>query len=148
MAPAGGGANALLNQIIAGQARGDQRFEELFRRLGKAEATAGEARDLSKEMVTILREQDMGARLTEMRAEMRQASAELRQDVVAANSRLREDLQREAEAREALEVRLVALENERSKVVGVASFFSWLAKVGPWLLSLGLAFWAGRDGAA
>lgn len=141
---------ALLAQLIAGQARSDQRFEEMFRRLGRAESTAAEARDLGREMVTILREQDVAGRLTEMRGEMIRASSDLRQDVVAANNRLREDLASEvetrAEADKALDGRLEVLETARSQVIGLASFFGWAAKVGPWLLAAAMAFLAGREG--
>ena len=118
-----------LEQIIAGQARADQRFEELFRRLGKAETMAGEARDTAREVVTILREQDTAVRLAEIRAEMIQTVAGLRQDVVAANGTLRTDL-------DSLKARIGKLEEARSQVVGVAAFFGWLAKVAPWLLAV------------
>ncbi|CAN5176644.1 hypothetical protein BH09PSE1_BH09PSE1_23420 [soil metagenome] len=137
----------LLNQLVAGQAKAQQQFEELFRRLDRAETTAGEARDTAKELVTILREQDTGARLTEMRVEQRDGLAALRTDVVAANTRIRTDLDTETKARrdadDAIDIRLLALEAERNKVVGVAGFFSWLAKVAPWLLAGIAAFLAG-----
>lgn len=132
-----------LEQIIAGQARADQRFEELFRRLGKAETMAGEARDTAREVVTILREQDTAVRLAEMRAEVTGQVSALRQDVVAANGTLRKDLDAEVsdreQADEALAARIVSLEAERNRVVGVAAFFSWLARVAPWLLTVGVA---------
>lgn len=143
-----------LNQLLAGQARSQQQFEEVFRRLDRAEETAGEARDTAKELVTILREQDTGARIVEMRTEMRAGLAELRQDVVAANTRLRGDLDAECKARtdaiDALDIRLLVLEAERNKVIGVAGFFSWLSKVAPWMLAGIAAFAAGvglKDGA-
>lgn len=138
---------ATLNQLVSGQAKAQQQFEELFRRLDRAEGTAGEARDLAKELVTILREQDTGARILEMRTEMRDTSAAMRTDFVHANTGLRKDLDAEAKARvdaiDAMDVRLLALEGERNKVVGVASFFSWLSKVAPWLLAGLAAFYAG-----
>ncbi len=118
-----------LDKIIAGQARADQQLEEIFRRLGKAESVAGDARDTAREVVTILREQDTAARLAEMRAEMIQQVAALRQDVVAANGSFRKEV-------EALEVRIKALEDARNQVVGVASFFSWLSRVAPWLIAI------------
>ena len=140
---------ALLNKLLSGQAASDQRFEEILRRLDRAESTAGEARDTARELVTILREQDTGARIVEIRTELRAGMAELRQDFVAANTRVRTDLDtettRRVEAIEALEARLVVLEGERNKVVGVASFFSWLARVTPWLIALGAAAIAGNE---
>ncbi len=140
---------ATLNQLVAGQAKAQQQFEELFRRLDRAEGTAGEARDLAKELVTILREQDTGAKLLEMRTEMRAASSEMRQDFVAANTRIRTDLEAECTARteaiDALDIRMLALEGERNKVIGVASFFSWLSKVAPWLLAIAVAAFAGIE---
>lgn len=141
------GQNAQLNKLVAGQATTDQRFEELFRRLDRAEETASEARDTAKELVTILREQNTGERLTEVRNEMRSIAAEMRQDFVAANGRLRDGLDREVGDRkkedEALSDRIDGLEADRNKVVGVAAFFSWLAKVAPWLVAAVAAFAAG-----
>lgn len=121
-----------LDKIIAGQARADQQLEEIFRRLGKAESVASDARDTAREVVTILREQDTAARLAEMRAEVTQSVAALRHDVVAANGTLRKDM-------DALESRVAVLEAERNRVVGVAAFFSWLSRVAPWLLAVAAA---------
>lgn len=145
--------SAVLSQLVAGQAKAQQQFEELFRRLDRAEETAGEARDTAKELVTILREQDTGTRITEMRSDFRAGMAEIRQDFVAANTRLRQDLETEVRSRkdctEELAGRLELLEAERNKVIGVASFFGWLSKVAPWLLAGIAAFAAGiglKDG--
>lgn len=138
-----------LNRLLAGQARSQQQFEEVFRRLDRAEETAGEARDTAKELVTILREQDTGARIVEMRTEFRAGMAELRQDFVAANTRIRSDLELECKERRLLEDRVEALEADRNKVVGVAGLFTWLSKVAPWLLAGVAAFAAGvgmKDG--
>jgi len=156
MTPASARDEPLLNQLVAGQAKAQQQFEELFRRLDRAETTAGEARDTAKELVTILREQDTGARLTEIRTEQREGLSALRTDVVAANTRLRLDVEAEATAREAadteldkeittLATRVASLEAERNKVVGVAGFFSWLARVAPWLIALVAAGIAGNE---
>lgn len=134
--------NAILNKLLAGQAASDQRFEEILRRLDRAEETAGEARDTARELVTILREQDTGAKMVELRTEFRAATSEMRQDFVAANSRVRHDV-------DDLATRIASLEAERNKVVGVAAFASWLSKVAPWLLAGLAAFAAGvgfKDG--
>jgi ABC-type phosphate transport system auxiliary subunit len=128
--------NSGFNQLLAGQAKAQQQFEEVFRRLDRAEETAGEARDTAKELVTILREQNIGERLAETRGEMAGLVAALRQDVVAANTLIRSD------AKELCD-RVEALEAERNKVIGVAGFFTWLTKVAPWLLSGIAAFYAG-----
>lgn len=128
----------LLEQVIAGQAKVGQQVEEIFRRLAKAEAVGSDARDTAREVVTILREQDTAARLAEMRSETRNHVDGLRHDVVAANTRLREDV-------EELTGRVAALEAERAKVVGVASFFGWLAKTWPVFLAIAAAWWAGVE---
>lgn len=130
------GQGGVLNQLVAGQAANQQRLEELFRRIDGAEKTAGEARDTAKEIATILREQNMGERMGEMRTEMMGQVSALRQDVVAANGLLRQEHQ-------ALSDRLGALETKATKAVGVADFFAWLSKVAPWLFAGLAAFVAG-----
>jgi hypothetical protein len=130
------------NQLLAGQARSQQQFEEVFRRLDRAEETAGEARDTAKELVTILREQNIGERLAETRGEMVALVAALRQDVVMANGLIRTDVKDLCE-------RVEVLEAERNKVIGITGFFTWLSKVAPWLLAGIAAFAAGlglKDG--
>jgi len=138
---------ALLSKLVAGQAQSDQRFEELFRRLDRAEETAGEARDIAKELVTILREQDIGSRIVELRNEMRGEQAALRHDFVLANGNLRQQTLDEVDARKRctseLCDRLDSLEADRNKVIGVSGFFTWLSKVAPWLLAGIAAFVAG-----
>ena len=138
---------SLLREVLAGQAAFAARFEDLVNRLDATATDAREARDLGNRITTILKEQDIVARLAELRGETRQVVSEIRQDFVAANIRLREDLAIETRERKAchaeLEKRLESLEEQRNKVVGVASFFGWLAKSAPWLLAGMAAFVAG-----
>lgn len=90
--PGAASENDLLQRLISGQATTESRFTELFRRLDKAEGVAAEARDTSKEIATILREQNALARVAELRAEAHQLVADLRVDLVAAVKHLRETI--------------------------------------------------------
>jgi hypothetical protein len=120
-------------------AAGEARFNELFRMVGEARTDAREARDTSKRIEAILEQQDIGGALAQARAEAKASTEALRQDVVAANTTLKKDVVAACE-------RIEKLEDARNKVVGVAEFFQWLAKTGPWLLALGAAVWAGTTG--
>lgn len=111
MAPPAASESAVLQQLLAGQGATDQRFEEIFRRLDKAENTAGEARDVAREIVTILREQNALEKITEVRSEARNLVADLRADVVAANKVLRD-------ANANLEERVQGLEDTRTAGFG------------------------------
>lgn len=137
----------LLRELLSAQASIGVQVQELVRGLALASKDAKEARDLGNRITTILEEQNIIARLAEHRQETRQIINEIRQDFVAANTNLKREIVEEAAARKAcdadLEKRLEALEEARSKVVGVADFFSWMAKVAPWLLAGLAAFLAG-----
>lgn len=139
----------LLRELLAAQSAIGAQVQELVRGLATASKDAREARDLGNRITTILEEQNIVARLAEHRTESRQALAEMRQDVVAANTRLKSALDQECTERTdaiaALEARLEALEAARNKVVGVADFFGWMARVAPWLIA-GLAAGFGFDG--
>lgn len=135
-APSSRPYSAQLSKLMAGQAATDQRLEELFRRQDRVEKASGEARDLAREVVTILREQDTGARIQELRAELERQAAALRQDMVAANTILRGQVGD-------LDTRLKALEADRNKVVGLGAFFGWLARVWPLIVAMAAFFWAG-----
>lgn len=126
----------MLRQLAAGQAATQARLDEVVRSLEATQADAREARDLGNRIATRLEEQDIVGRLAEHRGEMRQVVAEIRNDVAAANTRLRRDLADEAVARKDLEARIQALEDARNQVVGVATFFSWLSRVAPWLVAM------------
>jgi len=93
-----------LERLIAGQAQADARFDEVFHRLDKAEKTAAEARDNSRDILAMLREQDTKALVAEVRAEARQQLAALRQDVVKANTNLKSDVDAAAKRLDELEV--------------------------------------------
>lgn len=45
----------------------------------------------------------------------------------------------------AAQARIGQLESQRDRVQGVAAFSTWLSKVGPWLLAMIAAAWAGRE---
>lgn len=113
------GGDAWVRELAAGQAQTVARFDEVFRRLNIAEGTAGEARDLAKEIITILREQDSLARIAEARAEAQQMVAALRQDVVHANTGLKSDVA-------SLGARVDALETLRDTGMGAAKGAQWL----------------------
>ena len=132
------GQGAQLTRLAEGQATTNQRLDEIFRRMERAEEVAAEGRDTAKELVTILREQNTGAKIVALQTELRAGVAELRQDFVKANGTIRTDL-------DALEKRVEDLENDRSKVVGVAGFFSWMAKTAPWGIGVIMAFIAGIE---
>lgn len=132
------GQGAQLTRLAEGQATTNQRLDEIFRRMERAEEVAAEGRDTAKELVTILREQNTGAKIVALQTELRAGVAELRQDFVKANGTIRTDL-------DALEKRVEDLETDRSKVVGVAGFFSWMAKTAPWGIGVIMAFIAGIE---
>jgi hypothetical protein len=137
----------LLREVLASVAVVTARLEDLAHRQGDASKDAREARDLSNRIAAILEEQNIGARLVELRTEQRQSLAELRVDVVAANTNVLKKLSDETAEREAaddaLSERIKVLEAERNKVVGVATFFGWLSRHAPWLLAGIAAFAAG-----
>lgn len=137
------GMEALLHQLIAGQAEQGAELKGLSEGLGEVRADAREARDLGNRVAAKLEEQDIVARMTELKSELGGRIDGLRQDVVAANTLLRKEIAAEAEAREKLEKRVASLETSRTQVVGVATFFAWLAKVAPWLFAGIAAFVAG-----
>lgn len=133
----------LLRQLVAGQATLGAQFEGLSERVDIASKDAREARDLGHGISAKLEEQNIVARMTELKNELGIRVDALRTDVVQANTNLKKDLASEVEARQALERRVESLEAERNKVVGVASFFSWMARVAPWLFAGIAAFVAG-----
>lgn len=143
----GDDGEALLREVLQQLSKLDARVEALAEGQRATQEDAREARDLGNRVATILEEQNIVARLGEQRVELRQMVQDLREDVVAANTRLKNEmdaLSTRLNARcEALEKRVEPLEAERNKVVGVASFFSWLSRVAPWLLAGIAAFAAG-----
>lgn len=139
------GNEPLLREVLAAQAGMAAQLQEVVRGLATASQDAKEARDLGNRITTILEEQNIIARLAEHRTETRQIISEIRQDFVAANTRIRTEIEGEtlrAKTCEGeLEKRIEALEATRNKAVGVADFFSWAARVMPWLLA-GIAAYA------
>lgn len=127
---------ALLRQLLAGQAAQEERLEALSERVSEAAGDARTARDLAAKTSTILEEQNITVRFQELRAEVRQVMTEIRQDFVAANTKFRSDL-------DALCKRVEALEADRQKLVGVKAVVEWLMKNAPWLLAGIAAFAAG-----
>lgn len=127
---------ALLRQLLAGQAGQAAQLEALSERVDTAALDARTARDLAARTSTILEEQNIVARFGELRTEVRAIVTEIRQDFVAANTKLRNE-------HEALCKRVEALEAERQKLVGMKSLLEWLMKNAPWLLAGIAAFVAG-----
>lgn len=127
---------ALLRQVLAGQAAQQERLEALSDRLDGTAADARSARELAAKTSTILEEQNITVRFAELRAEVRQVMSETRQDFVAANTNLRREL-------DDLVKRVAALEAERNKLVGMKGLVDWLLKNMPWLLAGIAAFAAG-----
>lgn len=126
----------LLRQILAGQAVQDAKIENISERLENAAIDARTARDLANRTNTILEEQNIVARFGELRTEVRQAMTEIRQDFVAANTKLRNDL-------DALAARVKVLEDDRQQREGIKSLAAWLMKNAPWLFAGIAAFVAG-----
>lgn len=126
----------LLRQLLAGQAAQQERLEGFSERLDVTAADARVARELAAKTSTILEEQNITARFAELRIEVRAVMSETRQDFVAANTKLRSDL-------DAAVKRIEALEAERQRLVGMKSLAEWLMKNAPWLLAGMAAFAAG-----
>lgn len=150
----------LLRKVLAGQATLEANFKAMDKRLEETSEAAFKARDIGNRITTILEEQNVVAKLSEHRNEYRVALADLREDFVAANTRVRndQDTLRTEMARELVKLeskvddeveglveRIAGLELSRSKVIGVADFFSWMSKITPWLLALGGAVFAGMN---
>jgi len=127
---------ALLRQLLAGQAATQERLDHLARQTEAAQTDAREARDLGQRITTILEEQNIKARLEEMRTEQRQGLAELRQDVVAANTNLKREIAD-------LDGRVRKLEDVQQQHVGVKAVAGWLAKHAPWIFTAFVSFAAG-----
>jgi ABC-type ATPase with predicted acetyltransferase domain len=135
-------AEALLRQVLSGQAEQRAQFESLSGWVEAVSKDAREARDLGRETAAKLNEQNIVARLAEHRGDVRTQVEAIRTDFSAAYTKVRTDA---ADLEKRLEARLEVLEADRNKVVGIASFFSWLARVAPWLLALGAAAVAGAS---
>lgn len=131
MPPPGGSAqDDLLQRLLTGQGSTDQRFEELFRRLDKAEKTAGEARDIAREIVTTLREQNALVKIQEVRDEARSLVAALRSDLVLSVKNLRGDY-------DPAVARIDALEASRDKGAGMARGLKLALEIGKVIASAG-----------
>lgn len=130
------GNEALLRELLAGQAAMTARFDAMAERVESASLDAREARDLGNKIATKLEEQNIIERFAEHRAENRQVIEAIRTDFAAAYSKVRADFS-------GLEKRLEVLEADRNKVIGVKSFLDWLARHAPWLLAALGMFLAG-----
>lgn len=143
----GDGDGELLREVLRELGELGARVEGLQRSQEAIQDDARQARDTSNRVATILEEQNIVVRMGEQRHELRALIADLREDVVAANTRLKQELDAAVKGLTgdlaALGARVTALEAERNKVVGVAGFFSWLARVAPWLVAAIAAFAAG-----
>jgi hypothetical protein len=138
---------SLLREVLAGQAVQGAQLKNLENKVDKAAIAADNARDLSNKINTILEEQDIGTRFSEHRGEVRQQMSEMRQDVVAAITKVRTDIEANdrkwAKCFDELEKRIEALESDFHKREGVRSLVGWLMKNAPWLFTGIAAFAAG-----
>jgi len=152
------GTEALLREVLAGMAGLEARLDSVAKAQEVTQEDAREARDVANRITTILEEQNINVRLSEIKSEMRQAFADgrregrelvdaLRVDVVAANTRLKTDLD-QAEGRHRadhleFEKRFKALEADLTKRAGMKDLIGWLMKNAPWLFAGVAAFAAG-----
>ena len=127
---------ALLRELLVGQAATQERIESLSRQTKAAQADAREARDLVRRVATILEEQDIKAKLEEMRSEARQGVADLRSDVVNANTNLKREILD-------LDGRVTELEKAEQRQEGMKTLAGWVMKHMPWLIAAFSAFAAG-----
>lgn len=95
------------------------RLDSLERAQVATAEDAREARDLAKEIIVILREQNALERVAENRAEARKLVSDLREDVVNANTLIRAD-------HKALCTRVDALEALKTKGQGVMMGGKWV----------------------
>ena len=133
-------AESLIRRVLEGQASLDARFEHLTGWVEAVSKDARETRDLGRATATKLDEQNIVARLKEHQVDVSKQVEAMRTDFSLAYTKVRTDA---ADLERRLDARIEALEADRNKVVGVASFFSWLARVAPWLVALGAAAIAG-----
>lgn len=94
----------MLQQVLAGQAGQEARLEEMAKSISAAQADAREARDTSKEIAVILREQNALERVAEVKAEARQLVAALRDDTVKAINNVRTEVSGHGGRLDALEL--------------------------------------------
>jgi uncharacterized protein YlxW (UPF0749 family) len=135
-------AEALIRRVLEGQASLDARFEHLTGWVEAVSKDAREARDLGRTTAAKLDEQNIVARLKEHQSDVSKQVEAMRTDFAAAYTKVRTDA---SDLEKRLEARLEVLEADRNKVVGIASFFSWLSRVAPWLVAVGAAVVAGAN---
>lgn len=126
----------LLREVLSNQAVFGERLENFSEQLTTTTQEARQAREQAARAIVILEEHDHAARLAEHKAENRAALADIRQDFVAANGRVRTEL-------EAALARVASLEAERQRQEGAKGLIAWLMKNAPWLLAGIAAFAAG-----
>jgi len=95
------------------------RMDSLERAQASTAEDAREARDLAKEIIVILREQNALERVAENRAEARKMVSDLREDVVAANGLIRTELK-------VVRADVDTLLNLRTQAQGAAKGGKWL----------------------
>ncbi|MBI1682368.1 hypothetical protein [Caulobacter hibisci] len=114
--PAGARANPDVS-VRLGTLEG--RMESLERAQAATAEDAREARDLAKEIIVILREQNALERVSEVRSEARKLVGDLREDVVAANTGMRTDLK-------SIRTDVDALMNLRTQAQGAVKGGKWV----------------------
>lgn len=97
----------------------ESRMEGLERSQADIHSDTREARDGVREIMVTLREQNALERVAEVRSEGRQQNASLREDVVAANTRIRDELK-------TLTGRVDALDTLKTQAQGAAKGGKWL----------------------
>lgn len=134
-------------QLLEGQAAMLARMEEFSRGLGEAKTDAREARDQSSRLATTIEAQNMAGRVQELRSEIVSKIDKLSLDNDTKVNALRQDMVKNItdlkKDQNAHGLRLEALETTKTKAVGVADFFAWLAKVAPWIGAALAAYFAG-----
>lgn len=114
--PAGARANPDVSARLGAL---EARLDSLEHSQAQTSADAREARDVSKEILVILREQDALAKVAEVKAEATKKVEDLRADVVAANGLIRTELK-------TVRADVDSLLNLRTQAQGAAKGGKWV----------------------
>lgn len=106
-----------------------ERVDGILRVLETTQEDARVARATGERITTILEEQNIITRFSEHKTETRQVVAEIRQDFVAANTRLKGEI-------DGVVKRLQSLEAAANKEAGARGLAAWIAKQAPFVWTL------------
>lgn len=131
------GLESLAREIQVGQASLSSGVEAALAALKdnarQVAEDAREARDGVKTITAILGEQNVPVQLEKIRTELKEGHQGLRSDLVNSVTKVRTDLHD-------VDVRVKALEDDKTRIQGGFGLFQIIKEYGAWLVALGAAF--------